>query len=168
MKKQVNLAIIIDGSGSVQSSNFDLSKEFAKDTVEAFALENLFVNGGTASFSQFALDVTDGGTFGSQADFDAAVDAEDYLDGSWTNIAAGVAKGRELLAAAPPATASFMIVMTDGDFNNPGLDSLSDPTVGHDLGCGMTIQESAGPGFPLSRSYECLQQKDYVLTASQL
>ncbi|CAN0492695.1 unnamed protein product, partial [Hapterophycus canaliculatus] len=45
-KPQVNLAIIIDGSSSVNSTNFALSKEFAKDAVDAFADENLFVNGG--------------------------------------------------------------------------------------------------------------------------
>ncbi|CAN0402423.1 unnamed protein product, partial [Pylaiella littoralis] len=80
----VNVVVVIDGSGSIRGDSQDededndwlASKNFAKDTVAAFADENLFVNGGTASYVQFAAaDVHTGGPFSSQADFDAFVDA---------------------------------------------------------------------------------------------
>ncbi|CAN0258633.1 unnamed protein product, partial [Hapterophycus canaliculatus] len=119
---QVNLAIIIDGSSSVNAAGFALSKEFAKDAVDAFADENLFVNGGTASFAQFSNSATTGGTFDSQVTFDTFVDAKAQIFGG-TNIATGVARGRELLAAAPPSTSDFMIVITDGNGGDPSTEA---------------------------------------------
>lgn len=115
------MVVVVDGSGSIagdsQSEDEDndwlASKNFAKDTVAAFADENLFVNGGTASFVQFSRSVNPGGPFSSQADFDAFVDAEGQL-GSSTRIPLGIVEGQELLDAAPEASMSFMVVTTDG------------------------------------------------------
>ncbi|CAM9935183.1 unnamed protein product [Scytosiphon promiscuus] len=118
----VNVAIVLDGSGSISSDNFNLSQAFAKDTVAAFADENLFDNGGTASFTQFSSFATPGGTFSSQGDFDAFVDAELQLSGG-TDIPSGIARGSELLAAAPNASASFMVVLTDGVGGDPTVEA---------------------------------------------
>lgn len=114
---QVNVAVIIDGSGSVGSTDFDLEKDFAKNAVASFASRNLFANGGAAAFAQFSSSASTGGTFSSSEDFDAFVDAEPYVGGG-TNIIAGVAKGRELLAANE-ASASFLILITDGQASDP-------------------------------------------------
>eukprot|EP00903_Cladosiphon_okamuranus_P005787 g5734.t1 len=120
VNNKVNVVIVVDGSGSIGGDSKDdaendwlASKNFAKDTVAAFADENLFVNGGTASFVQFSGSANPGGTFSSQADFDAFVDAEEQL-GSSTVISSGINAGQELLNAAPEASASFMVVTTDG------------------------------------------------------
>lgn len=124
---QVNVVVVVDGSGSIPGDSQDdenndwlASKNFAKDTVAAFADENLFVNGGTASFVQFAGSVNPGGTFSSQADFDAFVDAEEQM-GTSTSISLGIDAGQELLDAAPEASTSFMVVTTDGDGNGGEL-----------------------------------------------
>ncbi|CAM9907142.1 unnamed protein product, partial [Hapterophycus canaliculatus] len=122
---KVNLAIIIDGSSGITPEGFALSKEFAKDAVDAFADENLFINGGTASFAQFSSSATAGGTFDSRATFDTFVDAKTQIGGG-TNIADGVARGRELLAAAPPSTSDFVIVITDGNGGDPSVSCCSD------------------------------------------
>ncbi|CAM9786703.1 unnamed protein product [Ectocarpus fasciculatus] len=113
----VNVAVIIDASGSVGTADWELSKEFAKNTVASFAEQNLFTNGGSASFAQFSSDASEGGTFYSVEDFDAFVDADAKYSGG-TDIISGIAKGRELLSASP-ATTSFMIVTTDGEAANP-------------------------------------------------
>ncbi|CAM9675201.1 unnamed protein product, partial [Ectocarpus fasciculatus] len=113
----VNVAVIIDASTSVGTADWELSKEFAKNTVASFAEQNLFTNGGSASFAQFSSDASEGGTFYSIEDFDAFVDADDKYSGG-TDIISGIAKGRELLSASP-ATTSFMIVTTDGEAADP-------------------------------------------------
>ncbi|CBJ26488.1 similar to collagen [Ectocarpus siliculosus] len=113
----VNVAVIIDASGSVGTADWELSKEFAKNTVASFAEQNLFTNGGSASFAQFASDASEGGTFYSLEDFNAFVDADVKHSGG-TDIIDGIAKGRELLSASPAAT-SFMIVTTDGAAPDP-------------------------------------------------
>ena len=51
--RQVNIALVLDGSGSVGSDNFDIEQEFAKNLTAAFAESNLFANGGSASYVQF-------------------------------------------------------------------------------------------------------------------
>ncbi|CAN0599490.1 unnamed protein product, partial [Laminaria digitata] len=46
---QVNLALVLDGSATINALNeegWDLEKGFAVDTVAAFAARNLFDNGG--------------------------------------------------------------------------------------------------------------------------
>lgn len=114
------MVVVVDGSSSIagdsqeeEDNDWLASKNFAKDTVAAFADENLFVNDGTASFVQFASRANPGGTFSSQADFDAFVDAEEQKR-SGTNIASGIVAGQALLDAAPEAPTSFMVVTTDG------------------------------------------------------
>lgn len=121
---QVNVAVIIDSSGSVSASELLLEIDFAKKAVASFASRNLFTNGGTASYASFATSVSEGGTFSSTAEFDEFVDNDPRASGGSTNIAAGLSKGRELLNADESATASFLILITDGDWNTG-----SDPQV---------------------------------------
>ena len=110
------MAVIIDSSGSVDDVEFVLEKDFAKSAIASFASRNLFANGGTASYASFATFASEGGTFTSAAEFDAFVDAAPRVIGS-TNIEDGLSKGRELLNADSSATASFLILITDGEWN---------------------------------------------------
>lgn len=119
------MAIVADSSGTVDGNEYIDIKDFAKDTVAAFADRNLFENGGTASFAQFSHYVDPGETFSSQQGFDDHVDSLSRISGS-TAIALGIAEGRRLLANAPGAIASFMVVMTDGRND----DWYGDPKVG--------------------------------------
>lgn len=114
---QVNVAVIIDGSTSVGSTDFLLEKDFAKNAVASFASRNLFDNGGAAAFAQFSSSASEGGIFTSSEEFDAFVDDELQLFGG-TDIIDGLAKGRELLDTNE-ATASFMILITDGQASDP-------------------------------------------------
>ncbi|CAN0434186.1 unnamed protein product, partial [Hapterophycus canaliculatus] len=105
----------MDDSGSVDDSERQFAIQFAKDTVSAFASLNLFDNGGTASFAQFAVSASEGSTFTSQEAFDDYVDAAPRLtDYSATNVIGGIAKGRALLDSSSPGNTSFMVVITDG------------------------------------------------------
>ena len=111
----MNIALVLDGSGSVGSDDFEIEQEFAKNLTAAFAESNLFANGGSASYVQFTsyVDASDTGTFYSLAGFNDFVDANEY-NGGFTNIDAGINAARALLNNAPNASASFMFVLTDG------------------------------------------------------
>ncbi|CAN0246410.1 unnamed protein product, partial [Pylaiella littoralis] len=113
----VNVAVIIDGSSSVSGDDFVLEQEFAKNAVASFASRNLFDNGGKASYAQFSSSASEGGTFDNIADFNTFVDDDGQMGGG-TDIIDGLAKGRELLNANP-ATASFLILITDGEAPDP-------------------------------------------------
>lgn len=111
----MNLALVLDGSGSIYSGDWELEKEFAKDAVAAFNKRNLFQNGGTASYVQFSSSVVSSGTFYSVQDFNDFVDAD--LQYGWgTSIDAGIAEGRLLLNLNESlAAGAVMIVITDGN-----------------------------------------------------
>lgn len=117
--RQVNVAVVIDGSGSVPGEGFIKSLDFAKSLAARFGAENLFSNGGSASFTQFSSTASAGGTFQTQEAFNNHVDGVTQMGGG-TDIPAAIARGRELLANAPnTGTASFMIVITDGNGGDP-------------------------------------------------
>ena len=82
------------------------------DTVAAFAARNLFDNGGMASYVQYSTFLIWSGTFDSAQGFKAFSDA-DVQSGQGTNTHIGINEGTALLTATD-ATASFMIVITDG------------------------------------------------------
>lgn len=120
----------MDGSGSVNIYERPYAIEFAIDTVSAFAELNLFQNGGTASYVEFATDVTEGHTFTSQDDFDEHVeDAPRMADTDYTNIIDGIAKGQEVLPTSFPGTTSIMVVITDGAGTTRNKGDPTDPTV---------------------------------------
>ena len=110
---QVNLALIVDGSQSIEADDFVLEKNFTKQTVAAFAEKNLFVNGGEASYVQYSSSVVTSATFNSVADFNEFVDADPQARAS-TRTAEGIEEGTEVLLTNP-ASALFMIVITDGE-----------------------------------------------------
>lgn len=110
---QVNLAVIDTSSSGFIDSDWLQKKEFVKDIAASFAERNLFDNGGTASYVQFNGTEYTSGTFSSTQRYDAFVDGTLSATTGDANVAAGIAKGRQLLNAVPSA-ASFMIVVTDG------------------------------------------------------
>lgn len=113
---QINLAVVIDGSGSIDASGFEEEKDFAKNLAASFASRNLFANGGAASYVQFGTYITNSTTTYSLTAFNTFVDG-DPQSGSGTDINAGIAEARDLLAINP-ATANFMVVITDGQDEN--------------------------------------------------
>ena len=113
---QVNLALVLDGSGSIDPADFELEQQFAVDTVAAFAARNLFDNGGMASYVQYSSTLISSGTFDSAQDFNDFADADvQSRQNTFTNL--GIDEGTALLGAND-ATASFMIVITDGVSNS--------------------------------------------------
>ena len=108
----MNLAVVLDGSGSVKSDEFALEQGFAMDAVAAFADRNLFDNGGMASYVQYAMVLASSATFDSAQDFNDFSDAA-VQSGQSTVTSVGINEGTRLLGINP-ASASFMIVITDG------------------------------------------------------
>eukprot|EP00904_Undaria_pinnatifida_P002780 jgi/Undpi1/12502/HiC_scaffold_5.g02173.m1 len=113
----VNLALVLDGSGSVSSSEFLSEQQFAVDTVAAFAARNLFDNGGMASYVQYSTFLIWSGT------------------GQGTNTHIGINEGTALLTATD-ATASFMIVITDGQTDAARAEGIVVFAVGVGTGTG--------------------------------
>eukprot|EP00904_Undaria_pinnatifida_P000567 jgi/Undpi1/10510/HiC_scaffold_29.g12960.m1 len=108
----VNLALVLDGSDSIEPSDYELEQQFAVDTVAAFAAPNLFNNGGMASYVQHSTTLVSSGTFDSAQDLKDFLDADVHAHGyTYTNL--GIDEGAALLTALD-ATASCMIVIFGG------------------------------------------------------
>ena len=114
-RQKLNIALVLDGSGSVGNTDFLTEKEFAKNVTTSFAERSLFANGGSASYVQFSdlVSSSDTGTFASLDEFNDFVDDNPRVNGG-TDIDAGIIAARQLLNAAPAASAAFMFVTTDG------------------------------------------------------
>lgn len=112
---------MLDGSGSIYSTDWELEKDFAKDVIASFESKNLFSNGGAAAYVQFSYGVASSGTFASSADYNTFVDA-DVQYGGGTDITAGISEGRDLLNASP-SSAAIMIVITDGNAYDPSVEA---------------------------------------------
>ena len=108
----MNLAVVLDGSGSISAADFELEQDFAMDAVNAFADRNLFDNGGTASYVQYSSSLVSSDMFDNAQDFNDFSDA-DVQSGQSTVTSVGINEGTRLLGINP-ASASFMIVITDG------------------------------------------------------
>ena len=109
---KVNLVLVLDGSSSVLPSDFALEQGFAMDAVAAFADRNLFDNGGMASYVQYAKHLASSASFDSPQDFNEFVGTDMQARGG-TTTSIGIKEGTRLLGDNP-ASASFMIVITDG------------------------------------------------------
>lgn len=112
----MNLALVLTGSGGISTSDFLLEQGFAMDAVSAFADRNLFDNGGAASYVQYSSRVAASDTFDTAQDFNDFV-AADRKAGRGTVTSAGIDEGTRLLAVNP-ASASFMVVITDSRSNS--------------------------------------------------
>lgn len=130
---QVNMAIILDSSSSISGVERNQSIAFAKETVATYADLHLFEDGGTVSFAQFARYASDGGTFTSQEEFDAFVDATSTPPGG-SRTGRGITRGRELLAASSSDAMSVMVVITDGQDDRPMVCVLFSSSVPWTLG----------------------------------
>ena len=123
MPWQVNLAIILDGSGSIDDHEFELEQGFAVDIVTAFSGRNLFDNGGTASYVQYSSGLVSSGMFDTYNKFHDFSDA-DLQSGKGTITSVGIKEGTRLLGINP-SSASFMIVITDGRSNSVSITSAA-------------------------------------------
>lgn len=123
----MNLAIVLDGSFSLDPAEIALEEAFAKNVVAAFAERNLFENGGIASYAEYSILVAPGTHIFAAGTFLSAQDFNDYVDfdgqsGGGTTTSIGIDESREVLAANS-ASASFMIVITGGQ-----SESITDAT----------------------------------------
>lgn len=116
---QVNVAVVVDGSGSIVAADWETEKEFAKKIVDTFDKQGIFENGGSASYVQFSSGLISWNTATSVQDFNHFVDGDIQAIGS-TYASSGIEKAQELLDA-DTASAKYMVVVTDGQsMGTPG------------------------------------------------
>merc|ERR1719327_719590 len=109
---ELDLMILMDGSGSVGSKGFSQEKEFAEAFINRFEIEPSKTEMGVISFSYY---ITIGSQITDQADELISVVQNTEWEAYNTNTAAALGTALEVLAASGRETAqSVVVVITDG------------------------------------------------------
>jgi hypothetical protein len=120
----IDAMLVLDGSGSIRAREFVQLQDFARDFVAGFDLGADRARVGVVQFEGQSLGRTE---IGLSSDADAILTAIDEMTqisaARWTgtDIQEGIQLAREELAASPRADVlQVIIVLTDGDDNQPG------------------------------------------------
>ena len=137
----LDIALVIDTSGSIGSTNMATVRTAAKDFVDAF-LANTPSLVGVVSFNTSAT--TNIGLTNNQANLDTAIDG--LVSGGNTNWAQGLEFGRVMLETTPDdrddsINPDLMVVFTDGQPNLPVGDPLGDAVAQADLAKGSSSSQ---------------------------
>jgi hypothetical protein len=106
--------LVVDGSGSISSAEFELAREFARTLVNSC----LFVPGSRAGVVEYSSNIRL--IAGLVSDRDAVLTAIENMPQSGRNTATGDAINRaqqELSSIASPNSKQLILVLTDGDTN---------------------------------------------------
>lgn len=117
-----DLVLVLDESGSISPSDFNVLKGFADDVVEAVAADGLFTNGGSVGVVGFASSAQTVIGLNTDATTVRTAIANNPQSGGSTCISCGLNAANTMLGADDPARNQLVIVITDGNAN-PG-----DPT----------------------------------------
>ena len=112
----MDLAIVMDGSGSINSNgedNYKQAKEFVVKLIETFSIES--VNIGFVVFSDSARVVFPLNTYLNSSQMQSIIMNSSYPNG-WTNTNLGIKSGVEILNNAKnrPGVPKILVLLTDG------------------------------------------------------
>lgn len=118
-KCEIDLAFILDGSGSITFLNFLRILDFVKNVTKQFEIGPDAVQVATISFSDYARVEFGFGDFSSHAALDIAIDSIQY-DAGGTNTAYGIRTARRgvFQRNTRPNAVKVGIVITDGYSNS--------------------------------------------------
>lgn len=127
-KCEIDLAFILDGSGSITFLNFLRILDFVKNVTKQFEIGPDAVQVATISFSDYAREEFGFGDFSSHAALDIAIDSIQY-DAGGTNTAYGIRTARRgvFQRNTRPSAVKVGIIITDGysnSYNRTVLEAL--------------------------------------------
>lgn len=160
MSKHLDLAFVVDGSGSIQQNGFDLSRQFVSEVLDRFTVSSSDTRIGIVQFSSSAqAEVTFSG--GESAAFvHNALDSMNWMNGG-TQTSNGILYTKDnLFINARPDAAKVMIVLTDGA-------SGDNSQVGANLARaeGITMMSvGVGSGIQFNELQSIADKPEYVFT----
>merc|ERR1719397_242426 len=160
VSKHLDLAFVVDGSGSIQQNGFDLSRQFVSEVLDRFTVSSSDTRIGIVQFSSSAqAEVTFSG--GESAAFvHNALDSMNWMNGG-TQTSNGILYTKDnLFINARPDAAKVMIVLTDGA-------SGDNSQVGANLARaeGITMMSvGVGSGIQFNELQSIADKPEYVFT----
>ncbi|KAK6171215.1 hypothetical protein SNE40_019451 [Patella caerulea] len=128
--KAIDLAFIIDSSGSIGSRNFIKIKQFMTNVTDGLAIASDKTQIAVVKFSTYARLEFGLNRYSSRASVDRAINRI-YYDRGWTNTARGIDYASNYVFAAGRGmrnnSVKVAVVVTDGRSNNPVLTAAQAP-----------------------------------------
>ncbi len=115
-----DMVVVMDGSGSISSSDFQLQKDFVGELVQEFTISNTFARISVVQFSSEGSGVVEIGLSGDETAILNTVAGIVQIDGS-TDIQEGLALGQgEIVANGRVGVPKVIALLTDGEHNEGG------------------------------------------------
>ena len=128
IKCPADIVFVLDESGSIGSTNFDLMKSFVSQLVSRMDIDSGNTRVALVTFSSSIGTSFDFNAYTTVASVQAAISALSYSGGG-TNTAAALAHVRTSMLTSAAGDRSnvpnIVVVLTDGHSNNPTLTTVS-------------------------------------------
>jgi uncharacterized protein with von Willebrand factor type A (vWA) domain len=123
--QEIDLAFLVDGSGSVKTANFDIAKQFVKNIVEPM---DISATTSRVAFIQFADSVTEEFSWNSDKNSTlASIDSVVYKKERGTKTGKGLNFVKNNVFGSARASAlKFLVVMTDGKSHDMPVPNAED------------------------------------------
>ena len=170
--KPADLVFVMDGSGSISSSNFIEQKRFIKGMVDLFETDSGKIRVGVVTYSNWAFLEFNLNQFSNRRDIKRKIDLVRHYRGD-TNTASAIAYMRDHMFTerngARDGVPQIGIVLTDGHSNDPWLtmeESMATKEAGITLfavGVGMDLSRYELRSIASSPTHKhLLQVQDYA------
>merc|ERR1719510_272734 len=160
VSKPLDLAFVVDGSGSIQQNGFDLSREFVSEVLDRFTVSSSDTRIGIVQFSSSAQTEVTFSEGESAAFVHNALDSMNWMN-SGTQTSNGIQHTKDnLFINARPDATKVMIVLTDGA-------SGDNSQVGANLARaeGITMMSvGVGSGIQFNELQSIADKPEYVFT----
>ena len=144
----IDFMLVLDGSESISSADFDLMRTFAGSLVGHFTISPSDAHAGIVQFASEGQGRVEIGLSSDLAAIQAAASAMTQIIGG-TDIQEGIALAQgELIVAGRAGVPQVLIVLTDGEHNQPG-DPVAEAEAARAQGTEIfAIAVGAGPDLP--------------------
>ncbi len=141
----IDFMLVLDGSESISPADFDLMRTFASSLVGRFTVSDTDAHAGIVQFAGEGQGIVEVGLSSDPAAIAGAISAMTQIVGA-TDIQEGIALAQgQLTAGVRPDVPQLMIILTDGEHNQPG-DPIAEAEAARALGTELfAIAVGSGP-----------------------
>ena len=141
----IDFMLVLDGSESISPADFDLMRTFASSLVGRFTVSATDAHAGIVQFAGEGQGIVEVGLSSDPAVIAGAISAMTQIVGA-TDIQEGIALAQgQLTAGGRPDVPQVMIILTDGEHNQPG-DPIAEAESARALGTELfAIAVGSGP-----------------------
>ena len=162
----IDFMLVLDGSESISPADFDLMRTFASDLIGGFDVSDTDAHAGIVQFAGEGQGIVEVGLSSDPGAIAGAISAMTQIVGA-TDIQEGIALAQgELTGGGRPDVPQVMIILTDGEHNQPG-DPIAEAEAARGLGTELfAIAVGSGPDIDQLNAIASDPDGEHVLSVS--